>query len=223
MTSKTSSKSSCENIFKLISSPVTQPSYFLNRVIRESNCFYIEENGDVSFLSKNFDKQSKTLFDWELYVYMKLYEHRIVPPLYKIDEDDYQNKMIYDLRNTISLRMFIKNNTIDTVFINELISFVVNLKNSYYFIHGCLSVDTLFLKLDSNNIDFFVLEFMESMIKDKPFKSSVNSFTDLHSLYTSIYKAFPDEPFIYYLIEEMSLFIDIQYDEIINSYLYHYQ
>ena len=189
-----SNTSSETNIFKQISTPA-QPSYFLNQ-ITDPNCFYMEEQDNKDKLTKNFTNESKNLFDWELYVCSK---RTFIPRLVNVEN----MKMTYDMKEIISLRMYLLNYKIDNLFINELISFVLNLKNSYHFIHGFLTIDSLFVKIDPNNLEFYVLEFENSILKDKPFRTNINNYKDLYSLYNSIYDRFPNESFIDYLYNNL--------------------
>jgi hypothetical protein len=122
------------------------------------------------------------------------------------------------MKDLTSLRMFLSDykQCIDNSFINELISFIFNLKNTYHFIHGTLTIDTLFIKYDANNLEFYVLEFENSKLKVKPFKSTKYNYNDLYSIYYSILDRFPNEPFTNYIYENLPE----KYTDIISNYTY---
>jgi hypothetical protein len=191
-----------ENIFKTMSTPVTDPGLYLNfRILDElypDSCYYCEVKDNK--LSKIF--LDKSLFDWDLYIYTKLLPFRIIPNL-EIKE----NELVYDLTNLISLRQFIKQEYVSShLIINELLAFVLSFQ-LVNFIHGYLTIDTVFVNnIDSNKIKFYVVDFSFSLLKKSPI-TSFKKYIDIYTLYNSIIDILRDKDMINYLNAEINSYI----------------
>lgn len=178
-----------ENIFRTISVPITDPGIFLNLgILNEfypNSCYYTELKDNK--MSKIF--LDKSLFDWEFYVYTKLLNYKIIPVISKVNE----NELVYNMTGLISLRHFINSSYVSNhLIINELLAFVLNLQ-LINFIHGNLTVDTIFINLNeiNNKLKFYIMDFSCSLLKKTTITSS-KKYIDIYSLYSSMNKILKD-------------------------------
>lgn len=169
-----------ENIFRTISR--SDPCNDLNKTLLPNfyphNCFY--QMSDNKYLVKYFNDHE--LYRWELYVYNKLQEHNIVPTFINYGKSAYTNMSAIALDTTrmYSLRNVLYSKRIDKhLVINELFSFINKLKE-IGIIHNNLTIDSIYIKDNSIQPQFYIIEFTNMKIK----KDNEKNLSDLNILNT---------------------------------------
>lgn len=186
-----------ENLFKKISNPVTDPSFYLNRQCTDETCFYIQDPRDPDSLNQNLIKIYESLlvdlYDWEMYCYNKF--KCITPVILNYTGTEIE----FSLRNMLSLRFILKGIADRKIrgktLLNELVCFVRKLNTTHCLLHGNLTIDHIFV--DTTCARFYVVEFGTAKIKKTPFV--IFADTDLRFLIKNILETFPDFEYNSYL------------------------
>ena len=145
-------------IFKEIS---TSENIDLNKYIKLEEAFYYQDN---SRIVKKF--RDHNLYNWELYVYMKLLQHDIIPPV--VDVSD--NKLVFDTSNIISLKKSIENGSIFShhkitihALMNNVMLFLNHIKTLG--INVNLNLDTLYVSKDV--LKFYIIDLSDITLLKK--------------------------------------------------------
>lgn len=151
-------KKSLHNIFISFNKSDDQECTYLDRYSTQACLHYRLENNDILRHFYSFD-----IFEWESYVYLYLLSSNIVPQL-----SSENLTIIYHVKNLISLKTFLnKTKTNIYILFNELYRFINSFK-TFYFIHGNLTIDNIFIDNDlfnkTNIIKFYIIDYSNSFI-----------------------------------------------------------
>lgn len=144
-------------IFKEIS---IKENIDLNKYIDLEEAFYYKNNNCIV---KKF--RDHNLYNWELYVYMKLLKHDVIPPV--VDVSD--NKLVFDTSNIISLKESIDNGII---FSNHKITIHALMNNVMLFLNHIktlgininLNLDTLYVSTHGV-LKFYIIDLSDITLK----------------------------------------------------------
>jgi hypothetical protein len=138
----------------------------LNKYIDFDDAFYYKNNNCIV---KSF--RNRNLYNWELYVYMKLLKHDIIPSIINVSD----NKLEFDTSNIISLKESIDNGNIFSqhkITINSLINNVMLFLNHIKTLginNDNLNLDTLYVSKEGD-LKFYIIDLSNIKLKKVPSK-----------------------------------------------------
>lgn len=137
----------------------------INRNCKDS-CFCVRDTDGNIFKFFLSDESYK----WETQVYLYLVDKGLVP-LASPGKSGLQ--LTYYTSGMLSLRTFIEGNTFFNLsyLFNELFRFV-NRFRKYNFIHGNLTVDTIFIKLVGTDIHFYLVDLSHAILENSKSNNS---------------------------------------------------
>lgn len=152
-----------------------QKRYSLNDSISFINKKHTQESICSLYNTFNIKKQfnqSKALL-WEEFIHTQLKNTKsnFIP-----DTIFDKNSCIYNLDNLVSLRHFLKTHKQHFTFIiNEIFSYTCSFYSNYFFIHGNLHIDNIFINENTffNRPCFFVIDYSNSYLLNEPFRHSM--------------------------------------------------
>lgn len=136
----------------------------LNKYIDLEEAFYYKNNNCIV---KSF--KDRNLYNWELYVYMKLLKYDIIPSIINVSD----NKLEFDTSNIISLKESIDNGNIFShhkITINSLINNVMLFLNHIKTLginNDNLNLDTLYISREGE-LKFYIIDLSNIKLKKVP-------------------------------------------------------